>query len=86
MEVIIRPMKLKFDPEYNIAYISFKDKTEQVNSIKVSEDITVDISPDGTLYGIELLNAKDQLLKNDWKNLTLVNENTGSEKIVELPH
>ena len=68
-----------------IAYISFKDKTENVTSIKVSEDIIVDISADGTLYGIELLNAQQQLLKDDWKNLILINENTGAQKIVELP-
>lgn len=79
-------MKIKFDPKYNIAYISFKDKTENVNSIKLSDDIIVDISPDGTLYGIELLNAQEQLQEGKWKNLTLINENTGAQKTVELPN
>ena len=78
-------MKLKFDPKYNIAYISFRDKAGTVNSIKVSEDNIIDISADGKLYGMELLNAKEQLLRDDWKNLVLINEHTGAEKTVELP-
>lgn len=78
-------MKITFDPKYNIAYIYFKEKTEKVNSIKLSDDIIVDISADGTLYGIELLNAQEQLPDGNWKNLTLINENTGTQKTVELP-
>lgn len=78
-------MKLKFDPQYNIAYISFRDKDETVNSIKISEDIILDVSPDGTLFGIELLNANDQLQSDDWKKLVLVNVSSGAEKTIILP-
>lgn len=51
-------MKLTYDPRYNIAYICLKEKTSQVETICVSEEMNVDIAPDGTIYGIELLNAK----------------------------
>ena len=54
-------MKLSYDPKYNVAYIRFHEKLGQVTTIKVSDDMNIDISPDGTVYGVELLNAKEQL-------------------------
>lgn len=54
-------MKFTFDSRYNVAYIRFKEKTESVESIKLSDDLVVDISKDGKVYGIELLNANEQL-------------------------
>lgn len=54
-------MKLSYDPKYNIAYLRFHEKTRQVNSIKLSDEMVIDIAPDGTVYGIELLNANEQL-------------------------
>ncbi|MCL5966108.1 MAG: DUF2283 domain-containing protein [Deltaproteobacteria bacterium] len=54
-------MKLSFDPKYNVAYIRFHEKQGQVTTIKISDDMNVDIAPDGTVYGIELLNANAQL-------------------------
>lgn len=54
-------MKLTYDPKYNIAYISFRAKTARVETLHVSDSVNIDITPDGTIYGIELLNAKEQL-------------------------
>jgi uncharacterized protein YuzE len=45
-------MKLTYDPRYNIAYIYLQEKTAQVETIQVSEEMNVDIAPDGTIYGI----------------------------------
>lgn len=56
-------MKLTYDPKYNIAYLSLKEKTSQVQTLHVSESVNIDMSPDGTIYGIELLNANEQLGK-----------------------
>lgn len=40
--------------------------------------MNIDLAPDGTVYGIELLNAKDQLLGEDLRKLLVViNEATG---------
>jgi len=33
-----------------------------VDTIRVSDEMNVDIAPDGTVYGIELLNANAQLV------------------------
>ncbi len=54
-------MKLSYDPKYNVAYIRFHEKLGQVTTIKISDDMNIDIAPDGTVYGIELLNANEQL-------------------------
>jgi uncharacterized protein YuzE len=54
-------VKLTYDPKQNIAYIHLRDKTAQVESVHLSDELKVDIAPDGTVYGIELLNANQQL-------------------------
>ncbi len=78
-------MQLTFDPKYNIAYIFFKEKKEKVTSIKLSEDIVVDIAPDGTIYGIELLNARKHLSGRKQRRFSLRNISTGKDVEVELP-
>ena len=54
-------MKLSYDPKANVAYLRFLEKGSTVTTLKISDEINIDISPDGTLYGIELLNANEQL-------------------------
>jgi uncharacterized protein YuzE len=54
-------MKLSYDQKYNVAYIRFHEKMGQVTTIRISNDMNIDIAPDGTVYGVELLNPKEQL-------------------------
>ena len=54
-------MRITYDQKYNIAYISFKEKKQDIETIKISEEIVIDIAQDGTVYGIELLNANKQI-------------------------
>ena len=67
-------MKLTCDPRRNIGYLRFHEKTAEVETIQVSDALNVDIAPDGTIYGIELLNANDQLRGDDGGQLIVVNE------------
>ena len=76
-------MKLTYDPRYNIAYIRFQEKRAEVETIRLSDELVVDIAPDGTVYGIELLNANEQLQREDRGELVVVNEATGEQ--AELP-
>ena len=76
-------MKLTYDPRYNIAYIRFQEKRADVETIRLSDELVVDIAPDGTVYGIELLNANQQLQREDKGALVVVNEATGQQ--VQLP-
>lgn len=77
-------MKLTYDPRYNIAYFRLQAKTAQVETIHVSDEINVDLAPDGTVYGIELLNANVQLSREDGGQVILQNEATGERTEVKL--
>ncbi|TAN21922.1 MAG: DUF2283 domain-containing protein [Acidobacteria bacterium] len=77
-------MKLTFDPRYNVAYLRFQEKTAQVETIHVSDELNVDIAPDGTIFGIEMLNANQQLSAADDGNLIVVNEALAQRREVSL--
>lgn len=79
-------VKLTYDPRYNVAYIQLKEKTEQVETLRISEELNIDLGPDGTVYGIELLNANEQLAPADNGKFVLVNEAIGQTTEVDLPH
>ncbi|MFH1974327.1 MAG: DUF2283 domain-containing protein, partial [Pseudomonadota bacterium] len=42
-------MKLTYDPARNIAYLRLHQKKAQVDTIRVSDEMNVDIAPDGTV-------------------------------------
>jgi len=77
-------MKLVYDPRHNIAYIRLHGKTAQVETLRLSDELNVDIAPDGTVYGIELLNANQQLRSEDQGNLVIVNEAVGDTREIPL--
>lgn len=77
-------MKLTYDPRYNIAYLRLHEKKQEVETIRVSSELNVDIAPDGTVYGIELLNANEQLRAEDQGKLVVVNEERGDSKEIPL--
>jgi len=59
-------MELTYDPHHNVAYLRLKqprpdDADWQVQTVCVSDDLNVDLAPDGSVYGIELLSANEQL-------------------------
>jgi uncharacterized protein YuzE len=76
-------MKLTYDRDRNIAYLRLRPKGTEVETIQVSDELNVDIAPDGSVYGIELLNANEQLRAGDEGKLVLVDEVAGKE--FELP-
>ena len=77
-------MKLVYDPRQNIAYLRLHEKTAQVQTLHLSDEINVDVAPDGTIYGIELLNANQQLRSEDQGNLVIVNEAVGDRREIPL--
>jgi len=76
-------MMLTYDPRYNVAYLRFHEKTAQVQTIRISDELNVDVAPDGTIYGIELLNANEQL-RGEQGGLLVVNEASGESTQVRL--
>ena len=77
-------MRLTYDPRHNVAYIQHREKSEQVRTIRVSDDVNVDVAPDGTVFGIELLNANVQLGGDDAGRLLVINEASGERSEVRL--
>ncbi len=78
-------MKLTYDPKRNVAYIHLQDKTTQVETIRISDELNVDMTPDGTVYGIELLNANRQLSADHLGKLIVVNESSGESTEIKQP-
>jgi uncharacterized protein YuzE len=77
-------MIFSYDPRYNIAYIRFQTKSSDVEPLKISDELIIDLAPDGTVYGIELLNANEQLLRGDKGKFVIINEATGQQVDVPL--
>jgi len=77
-------MRLTYDPGYNIAYIRFREKETEIESIHISDELVIDISSDGIIYGIELLNANEQLQIGDKGKLLMINETTGEKAELSL--
>ncbi len=77
-------MRFTYDPKYNIAYLRFREKNAEVHTIKVSDELNIDMAPDGTIYGIELLNANEQMYNQDGGKFLLINEVTGERAEIPL--
>ncbi|MFC1716557.1 DUF2283 domain-containing protein [Candidatus Poribacteria bacterium] len=54
-------MKIKYDPEVDTTYISFKEDIIQVITIRITEDIAIDFGPHEEIAGIEILDASEHL-------------------------
>ena len=78
-------MKLTYDPSHNIGYLRFREKSTQVQTIPVGDELNVDIGEDGTIYGIELLNANEQLSADRLGAFVVVNQASGESAEIELP-
>ena len=74
-------MEVTYDPRYNIGYIRFGEAASEVDTVKISDSLNIDLSPDGKVCGIELLDATKQLAGEGF--LTFVNEASGSR--TEVP-
>jgi uncharacterized protein YuzE len=77
-------MKLTYDPKRNIAYIRLREPSVEVETIRLSDEVNVDIGPDGAVYGIELLDANAQLRGADGGRHVVVGETAGREIAIDL--
>jgi uncharacterized protein YuzE len=79
-------MQLSYDPRRNIAYLRLREPAgSDIETIQLSDELNVDLAPDGTVYGIELLNANEQLRGAGGGFLVLVDEAAGRRIEVPLP-
>ncbi len=54
-------MKISYDPKVDAMYISFKKGTEQVTTVRLTEDMAVDFGAKEEIVGIEILDASYHL-------------------------
>ena len=77
-------MKLTYDPRHNVAYLRLREKSAEIETIRISDALNVDLAPDGTVCGIELLNANEQLQGSDDGILVVINEALGERREIPL--
>ena len=77
-------MRFTYDPKYNVAYLKFQEKSAEVVTLKVSDELNIDLTSDGTVYGVELLNANEQMNRQDEGKFLLINEVTGEKAEIPL--
>jgi uncharacterized protein YuzE len=79
-------MELSYSPRYGVAYIRFQERPldAPVETIQLTEDVNIDLAPDGTVFGIELLNANEQLSGPEGRALVVKNNETGDTQRLAL--
>lgn len=79
-------MQLSYDPQRNIAYLRLREPGGiEIETLRLSDEVNVDLAADGTVYGIELLNANAQLRATDGGRFVVVDEVAGRRIEVSLP-
>lgn len=64
--------------------LRLQEKTAEVETIRISDGLNVDVAPDGTVYGVELLNANQQLRAADGGAMVVINEASGERQEIRL--
>jgi uncharacterized protein YuzE len=78
-------MRISVNRKLNVAYVHLQDDPDTVETKRLSEDLLMDVGPDGTICGLELLNACEQLRSADLAELEVENEDSGETTRVSLP-
>jgi uncharacterized protein YuzE len=79
-------VQLSYHPQRNIAYLRLRDAAGvEVETLRLSDEVNIDLAPDGTVCGIELLNASVQLRATDSGRLVVIDEAAGRRVEVPLP-
>ena len=66
-------MKITYDPRVDAAYIRLKQGKFQVTTHRLTEDVAVNFAPDGSVVGIEVLDASKYLVKHRRPQVELEN-------------
>lgn len=77
-------MKLTINRAMNVAYMQLREKTGDLETVCVSDELNIDLLPDGTVFGIEFLDAEGQLVRDDQGGFTIVDVVSGKEKTLKV--
>jgi uncharacterized protein YuzE len=66
-------MKISYDSKVDAAYIRLKKGRFQVTTQRITEDIALNYAPDGSVVGIEILDASKYILEHKRPRVKLEN-------------
>ena len=66
-------MKLSYDPEVDALYIELVEEKSECRTLRLSDEIALDIEPNEMLLGIEILEVKQVLGKGEVPTVVLKN-------------
>jgi uncharacterized protein YuzE len=66
-------MKISYDAEVDALYIRLVDGARQCRTVRLSEEVSLNMGPGEELVGIEILDAKDVLGSGKLPNLVVEN-------------
>ncbi len=66
-------MKISYDPEVDALYIRLVEGDFECRTLRLNEEIALNIGPDETLVGIEIVDAKEVLSKGELPKVVLEN-------------
>jgi len=66
-------MKISYDPEIDALYIRLVEGKQECRTVRLNEEIALNIGPDEMLVGIEVLDAKEVLGQGRLPEVTLEN-------------
>lgn len=76
-------MKLTYDPKHNLAYPRLRENPGEVTTLHISDELNIDIAPNGAVSGIEFLNANEQLTAPSGL-LEFINQLSGHSETIKL--
>src|SRR5829696_4871642 len=77
-------MRLSYDPRPERRLHPLPHGRGRSRTVRISDEINIDLAPGGTVAGIELLNANEQLRASDGDQLVVTDETDGREIAVPL--
>ncbi len=66
-------MKIRYDPEIDALYIRLVDGAHECRTVRLNEDIALNIGEDEKLIGIEILDAGNVIGKRDMEKVIVEN-------------
>jgi uncharacterized protein YuzE len=66
-------MKITYDPEVDVLYIRLIEGPQEVTTHRLSEEVTVNYTPDGRVTGIEVLDASSSVSPTPDRTIMLRN-------------
>lgn len=66
-------MKISYDPNADAIYIRLVEGKQECRTLRLNDDVALNIGPEETLVGIEILDASKVLGKNRLPSIELEN-------------